>query len=86
MKIHAKQHRESNGTQSVRSIEIENLTERLLDPPGRRKKRGGEGAAVTHEACWLEREPVVTPQAKYQEQTDQVQQVYTFVRYQAEQV
>ena len=30
------------------------------------KKRGGEGAAVTREACWLEREPVVTPHAKYQ--------------------
>ena len=39
------------------------------------KERGGELAAITHEACWLEREPVATPQAKYQEQTDQVQQV-----------
>ena len=75
MKIHAKQHREPNGTQFVRSIETENRRKRRLDPPGGEKKRGGEGAAITHEACWLEREPVVTPQAKYQEQTDQVQQV-----------
>ena len=38
------------------------------------KRRGGEKAAITHEACWLKREPVATLQEKHQEQTDQVKQ------------
>ena len=36
------------------------------------KKRGGEGAAITHETCWLERERVVAHQEEHQGQTAQV--------------
>ena len=54
---------------------IETGNKKRLDPQRGKKKRGGGGAAVTREACWLERKPVLTPHAKYQELTDQMQQV-----------
>ena len=36
------------------------------------KRGGGEKAAITHWACWLEREPVATPQEKHQEHRSRV--------------
>ena len=53
---------------------------RRLDPPG------GEGAAITHWTCWLERERVATHKVEHQGQTAQVKQRLLFVRFQEEQV
>ena len=67
---HTKQHCESNITQSVEPIETETVEKGASTRQA--KKRGGEGAVITHQACWLERERVVAHQEEHQGQTAQV--------------
>ena len=64
----------TKSTQGARTIEPRKDTKKSLDPPGGDITAGSAEAVNTHEASWIERKPVVKPEAKNQEQKDQVLQ------------